>query len=123
MNLGIKCAIKVARREIEISHCGGDHISFIIFFISVNSPMDPQLGARLRWDRLGVFSYTKILLIFFFKKRLFYPTWLGSILEKRVAEISEPALRKQFPLKNAATIASEIHDPAVNVEFAALISD
>ena len=86
------------------------------------APSPPGLRT-LRWDRLSVFSYTKILLILFFKKRLFYPTWLGSILEKRVAETSEPASGKQFPLKMrsnncqqdsnsfkkcAATIASEI---------------
>ena len=31
MNLGIEGAIKLAHREIEISHCGGNHITFIIF--------------------------------------------------------------------------------------------
>ena len=62
------------------------------------TPLPPGLRT-LRWDRLGVFSCTKILLILFFKKRLFYPTWPGSILEKRVAETSKPASRKQFPLK------------------------
>ena len=101
-------------------------------------PSPPGLRT-LRWDRLGVFSYTKILLILFFKKRLFYPTWLGSILEKRLAETSEPASGKQFPSKMrsnncqqdhnsfkkcATTIASKIPPtPAVNVEIAARISD
>ena len=41
MNLGIKCAIKVAHREIEISHCRGDHISFIIFFDISEVPYGP----------------------------------------------------------------------------------
>ena len=84
------------------------------------TPLPPGLR-MLRWDRLGVFSYTKILLILFFKKRLFYPTWPGSILEKRVAETSKPASRKQFLLQK--TIASKTPTPAVNVEIAALISD
>ena len=86
--------------------------NFGLFFTNTASYIQPEEKLRtqsqrwarlppglrtLRWDRLGVFSYTKILLILFFKKCLFYPTWLGSILEKRVAETSEPALRKQFP--------------------------
>ena len=88
------------------------------------TPSPPGLRT-LRWDRLSVFSYTKILLILFFKKRLFYPTWPGSILEKRVAETSKPASGKQFPLKNAQQQlpARSPLTPAVNVEIAALISD
>ena len=46
MNLGIKCAIKVAHREIEISHCGGDHISFIIFFDINEFPYEPTAGSK-----------------------------------------------------------------------------
>ena len=46
MNLGIKCAIKVAHREIEISHRGGDHISFIIFFDISEVPYGPTAGSK-----------------------------------------------------------------------------
>ena len=46
MNLGIKCAIKVAHREIEISHCGGDHKTFIIFFYISEFPYGPTAGSK-----------------------------------------------------------------------------
>ena len=46
MNLHIKGAIKVAHREVKVSHFGGDHISFLIFLNVSEVPYGSAAGSK-----------------------------------------------------------------------------